>query len=97
MVAAQKDMDGMELTAQLRREEERRLEAGTLMERLPGVLRLADTQEADWRVRWTRATRGAPIGYDEAIEAAAAFLNPVLQRAVEGKRWVAARQHWGTP
>ena len=52
MIAAQKDIDGTELEKQLRCEQARRLEAGTLVEPLPGELRLADEQMADRKTRW---------------------------------------------
>ena len=87
MVAAQQSMEGTELMTELRREENRRLDAGTLVAPLPSELRLAKEQLGDWRSRWTRATRGAPISFDEAQEVAAAFIDPVLKDAVEGKRW----------
>jgi hypothetical protein len=94
MIAAQKDIDGTELAKDLRREEHRRLEARTLVEPLPGALRLADEQIADWGPRWFKATRGAPIDFDQAHVVAARFTDPALQRSVEGKRWSVAEQRW---
>jgi nucleotidyltransferase AbiEii toxin of type IV toxin-antitoxin system len=94
MIATQTEIDGSQLAAQLRREEQRRLQAGTLIEPLPRELRLVDQQLADWKARWTRATRGAPISFDEAREAASTFPDPVLRTAVEGNRWSASEQAW---
>lgn len=94
MIATQKDIDGTELMNSLRRQERRRREAQTLTEPLPAALRLADEQIADWERRWHKATRGAPIGFDEALAVAATFMDPVLQGSVEGKRWSAAEQQW---
>jgi hypothetical protein len=91
---AQKDVHGTELTSHVRREERRRLDAGTLLEPLPAALRLSDEQVADWRVRWNKATRGAPIEFDQAQVIAATFIDPVLSRAVDGRRWNAAEQEW---
>ena len=94
MIAAQKDFDGTELEARLRSEERRRLEAGTLVESLPDRLRLADAQIADWSTRWTKATRGAPVSFDEASAEAATFVDPVLQGDARGKHWMARRGGW---
>jgi nucleotidyltransferase AbiEii toxin of type IV toxin-antitoxin system len=94
MIATQKHFDGAQLTNHLRREERRRLEAQTLVEPLPVALRLADEQIADWEPRWHKATRGAPIDFDEAQAVAARFMDPVLQDSVEDKRWSAAKQQW---
>jgi hypothetical protein len=96
MIAAQKDVDGTRLTAQLRREERRRLEAGTLTEPLPGALRLAEEQIADWAPRWKKATRGAPITFDEAQTGAARFMDPVLGGSVGGRQWSPAAQKWAS-
>jgi hypothetical protein len=92
MIATQKDIDGTELMNDLRREERRRREARTLVEPLPAALRLADEQIADWKVRWHRATRGAPIEFEQAQTVAAMFMDPVLQGSVAGKQWSAAEQ-----
>jgi hypothetical protein len=94
MVAAQKDIEGTDLTTHVRREEQRRRAANTLTGPLPDELRLADEQFADWMTRWPKATRGAPVTFDEARAAASAFIDPVLQDHARGKRWVAARQRW---
>ena len=94
MVATQKDVDGDELTRHVRREERRRLEAATLVEPLPAALRLSNEQLTDWGSRWHKATRGAPIAFDQAQAIAATFMDPVLEGLVTGKRWSAAEQQW---
>jgi hypothetical protein len=94
MIASQENIDGTQLTAQLRREERRRLDAQTLVEALPSSLRLADEQITDWERRWNRATRDAPVGFSEAQEIAASFIDPVLGNLVVGRRWIAEGQRW---
>ncbi len=94
MIATQEDLDGSSFTAALRREEQRRLDAKTLIEPLPRTLRLSGEQVTDWQARWARATRAAPITFDHAQAVAAALIDPVLADAAEGKRWSAADQRW---
>lgn len=94
MIATQMDIDGTALTNHVRREERRRLEVRTLVEPLPAALRLADEQVADWKPRWRKATRGAPIDFDRAQAVAARFMTPVLNDSVGGQRWSAADQQW---
>ncbi len=97
MIAQQKDSEGSQLIAHVRKEETRRLQAGTLLEPLPPALQLADEQIADWSGRWKKATRNAPLGFDEAQDIATAFLEPVLDGTAEGRRWTAATQTWSEP
>ena len=94
MIAQQKDSDGSRLIAHVQREEARRRKAGTLTEPLPKTLQLAEEQIADWSLRWTKATRDAPVTFEEAQAVAAAFLNPVLDGTADGMRWNAATQTW---
>jgi hypothetical protein len=94
MIAQQKDSEGSRLISHVRREEARRRKAGTLIEPLPTTLQLAEEQIADWSLRWKKATRDAPITFEEARAVAAAFLNPVLDGAADGMRWKAATQTW---
>jgi hypothetical protein len=82
------------LIAHVRREEARRREAGTLAEPLPNKLRLAEEQVVDWVGRWARATRDAPLSFDEAQAVATMFLSPVLAGDAEGMRWHSATQTW---
>lgn len=95
MVASQVDgIDGDGLLAALRVEEGRRRAAGALDGPLPNGLRLDPEQERDWRQRWTKATRGAPITFDEALATAERFVGPALAHAVGGTRWSAVDQTW---
>ena len=94
MIAQQKDADAAELIEHVRREEKRRLEAGTLIEPLPAALRLGQEQIADWGLRWASATRRAPITFEEAQAVAATFLDPVLDGTADGKHWNPAAQAW---
>src|SRR6185369_1924311 len=94
MIAQQKDVEGSNLVAHVRREEARRRTAGTLIEPLPTTLRLAEDQITDWAPRWKKATRGAPVTFEEALKVAAAFLTPVLDGTADGMRWNAAAQSW---
>lgn len=95
MIAQQKDFEGSSLIAHVRREEARRRKAGTLIEPLPTTLQLAEDQIADWGRRWKKATRGAPVTFDEARAVAAAFLTPVLDGTADGMSWNAGTQTWG--
>jgi hypothetical protein len=70
------------------------LQRAIIVEPLPAALRLADEQLADWEPRWHRATRGAPIDFDQAQAVAAEFMDPVLRHSVERRRWIAAEQRW---
>lgn len=94
MIASQEDVDGTELHERVRQEEHRRLDAGTLRDRLPQQLQLDDEQVEDWRRRWVKATRAAPIVFEEAYELSAALIDPVLQDQVAGRRWVASETGW---
>lgn len=94
MIAQQKDSEGSRLIAHVRREEARRRKAGTLIEPMPTTLQLSEEQIADWRLRWTKATRDAPVTFEEARAIAAGFLNPVLDGTADGMRWNAATQTW---
>lgn len=94
MIALQKDIDGTALTGDVEREARRRLDAGTLIARLPASLDLADEQLVDWHGRWDKATRGAPISFEESLEIAKRFIDPVLAGDAAARRWVAADQGW---
>lgn len=94
MIASQKDFDGTELEERLRAEERRRLGAGTLVSPLPVELVLVAAQIADWRAHWNKATRRAPVGFEEARDQAAAFIDPVLGGIARGKRWDATWRRW---
>jgi hypothetical protein len=94
MIALQKDVDGTVLGHHLKREEARRLQAGTLLEPLPRHLLLDAEQIADWGPRWRKATRGAPIEFVDAQKIAAGFIDPVLNGAADGKVWSSGDQDW---
>lgn len=94
MIATQQTVDGAAFAAAVERESARRLAVGTLQEPLPVTFRLAADQEADWRRRWAKATRAAPVGFDEAFEVAEAFLAPVLRREVDGRAWNVMARAW---
>jgi hypothetical protein len=94
MIAQQKDAEGSRLIAHARREEARRQKAGTLIEPLPTALQLAEEQIADWGPRWKKATRDAPVTFEEAQAVATAFLTPVLDGTADRMRWNANTQNW---
>jgi hypothetical protein len=95
MIAQQVDgIDGEGLLAALRVEESRRLAAGSLNEPLPNEVRLDPEQERDWRQRWTKATRAAPITFEEALQVAARLVGPALAGTIGGKHWSALHQDW---
>jgi hypothetical protein len=94
MIATQEDMAGDALTAHVRREEARRRAAGILPEALPAQLELAEAQIRDWKSRWKKATRSAPITFEDAQAAAARLIDPVLDGGASGRRWSSREQRW---
>jgi hypothetical protein len=94
MIAAQVDLNGRELAARVRSEERRRFQAGTLTQGRPESLLLADEQTQDWARRWERATRGAPITFDDALAQASALIDPVLAGSVDDATWDSSRSAW---
>jgi hypothetical protein len=95
MVAQQIDqISGDSLADGLELEELRRLDRGSLVAPLPDRFALHPVQESDWRRRWARATRDAPMTYDVAHAIAGQFLTPVLARSVRGRRWAVDRRSW---
>ena len=94
MIASQVDLDGNALGVSLRAEERRRLDAATLDAPLPETLNLADEQRRDWARRWKKATRDAPIEFDEALNVASALVNPVVAGTTHAACWSAARMTW---
>jgi hypothetical protein len=92
------DLDASALTARVRAEERRRLVARTLDQPLPKRLILPKEQRQDWAGRWGKATRDAPIGFEDALALASALVDPVLFGATNGARWSAEQKAWtGTP
>lgn len=87
MVAGQIDgLDGDSLIAALRQEEARRRDH-TLPEGLPEVFALPAAQKEQWRRAFPKASRNAPISFDEAFEGAKALVEPLLNGTAGGKRW----------
>jgi Nucleotidyl transferase AbiEii toxin, Type IV TA system len=82
--------------AYLASEEAKRRASGTLRSPLPSSLALPEEQIEDWRKRWTKATRGAPMTLDEAYARAAIFLDPILDGSARGT-WFPARSEWSEP
>jgi predicted nucleotidyltransferase component of viral defense system len=94
MIASQVDLDGGELVERVRAEERRRIDAKTLDAPLPEALTLPKEQRQDWARRWRKATRGAPIAFDEALALASALVDPILSGSADGASWNAERQRW---
>jgi hypothetical protein len=61
---------------------------------LPSAFHLADEQDADWRRRWKKATRDAPITFDDALAVSREFLDPLLAGDVDGKVWDRVSRRW---
>jgi Nucleotidyl transferase AbiEii toxin, Type IV TA system len=94
MIASQVNgIDARDVRGHLRIEESRRRAKGSLRAPLPNHLELADSQTTDWRRRWKKATRGAPMSFDEAYALARTFLEPILARSGQG-RWSSAERAW---
>lgn len=94
MVADQ--LEGIEaqaLEGYLRSEAAKRIEAGRLSGPLPGRFALPVEQIADWRRRWSKATRGAAMSFDTAYALVELFLDPVLSSAAHGT-WSPEARHW---
>src|SRR5262249_30081415 len=79
-------LEGGELIDALRAEEERRLPR-TLTKGLPPRFELPEDQQAKWEANFTRATRGAPIRFAEALARAAALIDPLLDESARDRRW----------
>lgn len=95
MIAKQVDgILGDALDDDVRSEERRRIQRGSLPEALPRAFALSDAQTEDWRKRWSRATRGGPLTFDEALLVAVEFLTPVLAGDVRGRAWSRHDQAW---
>lgn len=94
MIAAQKTIEGTSLVDRLQREQDRRLAAGTLHQPLPKAFSLDEQQRAEWPSRWRKATRNAPISFEEAEQLATASLNPALSGEARGSHWNPNRLEW---
>jgi hypothetical protein len=94
MIATQvPGIDAGNLRRHVESEQARRLAKGSLRAELPRRLELAPVQVDDWRRRWARATRAAPMSLDEAHEIASALLNPILDGTARGE-WSPADRAW---
>ncbi|MGD9573086.1 MAG: nucleotidyl transferase AbiEii/AbiGii toxin family protein [Thermoleophilia bacterium] len=88
LIAAQVGgLDGAELVRRTADEAQRRRARGTLPAGLPMALTLVTAQEDDWRSRWPKVARGAPLGFDDALTVARAFVDPVLDGSATGGIW----------
>ncbi len=94
MIATQKPIDGTSLVQHLDREQARRIAAGMLRGPLPNTFSLDPEQRAEWLTRWAKATRNAPIAFEDAERLSGVFLDPVLDGSASGKRWEPARLVW---
>jgi hypothetical protein len=89
MIAGQVDgLDGSALVEALRAEESRR-RTRSLSDGLPASFVLPDMQESEWRASFEKASRGAPISFDEALALATALIDPLLTGSAAGKAWSA--------
>lgn len=92
LIARQVDrLEGSSLIEALRAEEARR-RPRSLPEGLPSSFVLSKEQEQEWRTTFSRASRGAPITFDEALGLAAGFINPLLNGSAAGLTWSADAQ-----
>lgn len=91
MVARQVDgLSADDLIDALRGEEARRRER-SLPEGLPPTFALREDHALAWRRNFAKGSRNAPISFDEALELAAAFLDPILDGSASGQTWSAAK------
>jgi hypothetical protein len=94
MVADQvEDIEAQAIDGYMRSEEAKRIESGRLRGPLPGRFGLPGEQIADWRRRWSKATRGAAMSFDTAYELVELFLDPVLSRTAQGT-WSPGARRW---
>jgi predicted nucleotidyltransferase component of viral defense system len=92
-IAIQVDgIDGTEVIDALRREAKRR--GATLADGLPTTFELARPQAEEWARRWATLIRQPPIDFDQSLETARVFLNPVLRGNAAGAQWASARAQW---
>jgi hypothetical protein len=87
MIATQNSLDRTSLVRHVDREQARRIVAGMLHGPLPSSFSLDPEQRAEWSARWTKATRNAPITFEDAERLSGVFLNPVINGSASGQRW----------
>jgi hypothetical protein len=54
---------------------------------LPRSFALDESQERDWRAGFAKASRGAPIVFDDAFALAKALVDPLLDGSAADRRW----------
>lgn len=87
MVARQVDgLSGSDLIGSLRAEEDRR-RGRSLPDGLPRAFALPEPQQESWRRNFPKASRNAPISFDEALELAESLVNPLLDGSASNKTW----------
>jgi hypothetical protein len=87
MIAQQVDgLEGSALIEALRAEEKRRTPV-SMPNGLPPALVLAEAQEREWRASFVKASRGAPISFNEAFALASSLVNPLLDGSALGHKW----------
>lgn len=90
LIARQVDgLRGSALIAALRAEEEQRT-SRSLPRGLPSTFALPEAQAREWRANFSKATRSAPISFDEALDLATRMVDPMLDGSAAGKTWDAA-------
>jgi Nucleotidyl transferase AbiEii toxin, Type IV TA system len=87
MVASQVEgLEGSALIEAMRSEEAKR-RSRSLPHGLPSALVLREDQARQWRGNFAKATRGAPISFDEALDRSARLVNPLLEGSAAGRKW----------
>jgi Nucleotidyl transferase AbiEii toxin, Type IV TA system len=79
-------LSGDALIDALRAEESRRRRR-SLPYGLPDSFVLPQAQEREWRATFEKASRGAPISFDEALALSEALIDPLLNGSAAGKTW----------
>src|SRR5689334_613936 len=94
LIAEQIDgIDGDELIGAVRAEAERR-RTRSLPDGLPARLVLTAEHETEWRSMFPGAMRNADVEFDQALEIAQRFLDPVLDGSAADRVWDAPRREW---
>jgi hypothetical protein len=61
---------------------------------LPTSLQLEAEQRREWAQASRRATRGAPIPFEDAERIAARFVDSILDATASGRTWDATTRSW---
>ena len=84
MIAKQVDgLDGTALIDALKPEAARRAPT-SMPDGLPAAFALGHSQETEWRANFKKASRSAPIDFDEALANAGALVGPLLDGSATG-------------